>query len=78
MGKNNSDDDPAMAKVRELWAKKQAAGLTMQELGERMGHGKSSARQAISQLLKSHDPQIGTLRRFAKAIGVKISALVKD
>ena len=53
-----------MTAVRERFAK---SGLTQQELGERMGYAPASARQAVSQFLKSGDPQISMLRRFAKA-----------
>ena len=78
MDKLPKKDDPAMTKVRQLWAKKQKAGMTMQELGEKMGYGPQSARQGVSQLLKSRDPQIGTLRKFASAIGVALTTLVRE
>lgn len=46
-------------------------------IGERMGHGHGSACQAVSQFLKSGDPRVSTLRRFAKAIGVDPGDLLK-
>jgi transcriptional regulator with XRE-family HTH domain len=74
MGKQRVED-PVMAAVRERFAK---SGLTQQELGERMGYAPGSARQAVSQFLKSGDPQISMLRRFAKAIGVSLKTLLLD
>jgi transcriptional regulator with XRE-family HTH domain len=73
MGKQRIDD-PAMQAVRERFEK---SGLTQQELGERMGYAPASARQAVSQFLKSGDPQISMLRRFAKAIGISVKSLVQ-
>ncbi len=72
MGKERTED-PSMRKVRKLF---EGSGLTMQEVGEKMGYAPVSARQAVSQFLKSGDPQIGMLRKFAKAIGVKVQSLV--
>jgi transcriptional regulator with XRE-family HTH domain len=74
MGKQKIED-PAMAAVRERFAK---SGMTQQELGERMGYAPGSARQAVSQFLKSGDPQISMLRRFAKAIGISVKTLLSD
>ena len=71
MGKQRSKD-PVMAKVRRLI---EESGLTQQKLGERMGYAPESARQSVSQFLKSGDPQIGTLRRFAKAMKVSLKSL---
>ena len=73
MGKEKIDD-PAMVSVRERFAK---SGLTQQELGERMGYAPASARQAVSQFLKSGDPQISMLRRFAKALDISVKSLVQ-
>jgi transcriptional regulator with XRE-family HTH domain len=73
MGKERIED-PVMASVRERFAK---SGLTQQELGERMGYAPASARQAVSQFLKSGDPQISMLRRFAKALGISVRSLVQ-
>ena len=53
------------------------SGLTMQELGEKMGYAPSTARQAVSRFLKSGDPQIGMLRRFAEALGISLASLIK-
>ena len=48
-----------------------------QEIGEKMGYSPSSARQAVSQFLRSGDPQIGMLRRFADAMGISLVTLLK-
>ena len=68
-------DDAAMARARE-WVT--AQGLTLHELGIRMGFHESVARQSAFQFLKSKDPRISTLRRFAKAAGVPIEQLVAE
>lgn len=73
------EDDPAMAKVRELWAAKQEKDeWTQQQLGEAMGYGAESARKSVSQFLKGKDPHISMLRRFAKALRVKLSTIIKE
>jgi transcriptional regulator with XRE-family HTH domain len=66
-------EDPSMAKVRKLVEK---SGLTQQQIGEKMGYKPETARQSVSQLLRTGDPQIGTLRRLAKALGVKLDSLI--
>ena len=78
MGDNAKQDDPAMARVRERWEKLKADGWTQQRLGEAMGYQPESARKSISQFLKSRDPQISMLRKFARATGVKVTTLVRE
>lgn len=68
-------EDPAMVVVRRLVKK---AGLTQQQLGEGMGYPKASARKSVWQFMKTSDPSISTLRRFAKAMGVKVADLIGD
>ena len=70
----DSHEDPVMQSVKERLEK---SGKTYQEIGEAMGYSPSSARQAVSQFLKSNDPRIGTLRKFAKAMGVSLRTLLK-
>ena len=71
MGKERTED-PAMRKVRRLWeGRNDPAGA-----GREDGRSPASARQAVSQFLKSGNPQIGMLRRFAKAMGVKVDSLI--
>jgi transcriptional regulator with XRE-family HTH domain len=79
MAKATSEiDDPAMSKVRALWERKQAAGWTQQRLGLSMGYPEHSARKSVSQFLRSRDPQISMLRRFAKAVGVTVASLTRE
>ncbi len=78
MAKRHRKDEPAMAEVRRLWEQKQAEGLTMHQLGVAMGYPEESARKSVSQFLKSRSPQMSVLRRFAKAMGVAIEALIPD
>ena len=66
-------DDPVMQAVRERFEK---TGWTQQELGERMGMRGQRARQAVLQFLKSGDPQISMLRRFAEAVGISVRSLL--
>ena len=54
------------------------SGMTYQQIGEKMGYAPSSARQAVSQFLRSGDPQIGMLRRFAGAMGISVLTLLMD
>jgi transcriptional regulator with XRE-family HTH domain len=54
-----------------------ASGMTQQALGEKMGYPPESARKSVSQFLKSHDPRVGMVRRFADALGVPLSRLMK-
>jgi transcriptional regulator with XRE-family HTH domain len=72
MGKERVND-PVMQTVRERFEK---SGMTQQELGEKMGYAPETARQAVSQFLKSGDPQISMLRRFAKALGISVKTLL--
>ena len=67
-----------MVKVRDLWEAKKADGWTMQTLGEKMGYNAESARKSVSQFLRSNDPHISMLRRFAGAVGVAVSTLTRD
>lgn len=52
--------------------------MTLHELGVAMGFPESQARKAIWQFLRSKDPRIGTLRKFADATGISISELVAE
>ena len=64
-----------MRAVRERFEK---SPLTQQAIGEHMGYAPSTARQAVSQFLKSGDPQIGMLRRFAGAMGISLATLIRQ
>lgn len=67
-------DDPVMDTVRQRAA---LSNLTQQALGEKMGYAPESARQSVSKFLKTGDPQISMLRRFAKAVGISLNTLLK-
>lgn len=68
-------EDLSMTRVRD-WMK--ANKLTLQELGLRMGFDESSAKQAVFQFLKSKNPRIDSLRRFARASGLSLTELVDE
>ncbi len=59
-------DDVSMTRVR-AWVEE--SKLTLHDLGVRMGFDEKVARQSAFQFLKSKNPQIRPLRRFAKAAG---------
>jgi ribosome-binding protein aMBF1 (putative translation factor) len=67
-------EDPVMEAVRKAL---DASEMSRQELGERMGYSAATARQAVSQLLKGHDARVGTVRKFAKALCIPLSRLIK-
>lgn len=62
--------------MRKHWERLQKDGWTQQKLGEAMGYPAPSARKSVSQFLKSHDPAISMLRRFARAAGVSLADLL--
>lgn len=69
-------DDAVMATVRTRFEKSK---LSLDELGLKMGYPKESARKSAWQFLnKTSDPRLSMLRKFAQAVGVKLSTLVKD
>lgn len=67
--------DPAMKRVVKLFER---SGKTLEWLGEAMGYDKETARQSAWQFMKTNDPRLSMLRRFAKAVGVPIEELVAD
>jgi transcriptional regulator with XRE-family HTH domain len=56
------------------WLEK--SGLTLHELGVKVGYPESVARKAVWQLLRASDPRIGTMRKVADAAGISIEELV--
>lgn len=74
MGKKYHED-PIMVAIRK---RIEDSGLTLQELGEKMGYAPTIARQSAWQFLNANDPKIGTLRRYADAVGVSLSRLLKE
>jgi transcriptional regulator with XRE-family HTH domain len=65
--------DPVMIRVRAMFKK---SGLTLAELGARMGYPPEMARQAAFQFMKSNDPRISMLRKVAEALGIELNELM--
>ena len=67
------DRDVVMAAVKSAYEKSK---LTLEELGKKMDYPKQSARKSAWQFLNNtNDPRISMLRKFAKAIGVRMKDL---
>ncbi len=65
----------AMDRAKLLFDK---SGLSLDELGQRMGYSGDTARKAAWQFLnKTSDPRLSMLRRFAEALNVSLVDLVK-
>ena len=64
-----------MERARRLFER---SGLSLDELGQRMGYSGDPARKSAWQFLKkTTDPRLSTLERFAEAINVSLADLVK-
>jgi transcriptional regulator with XRE-family HTH domain len=71
MGAN--DSDISMDKARERF---EQSGLSLDDLGLRMGYPKEYARKSAWQFLnKTNDPRVSTLRKFAEAVGCSVKPL---
>jgi transcriptional regulator with XRE-family HTH domain len=70
--KQERPEDPAMVRVR---AQFEQSELTLHDLGLRMGYPEESARKSAWQFMKTSDPRISMLRRFAKALNIPIEEL---
>jgi transcriptional regulator with XRE-family HTH domain len=66
-------EDQAMTNVKTRFEK---SGMTLHELGVKMGYEEGIARQSAWQFLKSGDPRISMLRKFASAMGMKLKDLL--
>lgn len=73
MAKKQRPEDPSMDRVRKLF---EQSGLSLAELGGRMGYADEIARQSAWQFLKTADPHVSMLRKFADAMGVKPEELL--
>jgi transcriptional regulator with XRE-family HTH domain len=73
--KENRAEDPSMVKVKSLFEK---SGLTMNDLGLKMGYPPETARQSVFQFMKAGDPHVSMLRRFAKAMDVTLADLLDE
>ena len=67
-------DDPSMDRVRALFSE---SGLSLLELGRRMGYGEDTARQSAWQFMRTGDPRMSMLRKFAEAMGVPVDQLTQ-
>jgi len=66
--------EAVMKKARKLFEK---SGMTLDELGVKMGHETGTARRAVWQLFnKTPDPRLSTLVRLAEALGVELKNLL--
>src|SRR4051812_10353069 len=66
----NQEQDPVMVKVR---ARFESSGLSLHDLGMRMGYPVDSARKSAWQFIqKTDDPRLSMLRRFAKAMQIPL------
>jgi len=64
-----------MARIRILYKK---SGLSLDELGQRMGYSRTIARKSAWQFLnKTTDPRISMVRKFADALSVSLSDFIK-
>jgi transcriptional regulator with XRE-family HTH domain len=72
----DAEADPVMEAVRARFEKSK---LTLDELGTKMGYPPATARKSAWQFIqKTNDPRMSMLRKFAGAVGVKLSALVRE
>jgi len=70
------DEDPVMSAVRARFEK---SGMTLDELGSKMGYPPATARKSAWQFInKTNDPRLSMLRKFCEAVGVKVSAILRD
>lgn len=64
-----------MERARLLFKK---SGLSLDELGQRMGYSGDPARKSAWQFLtKTKDPRLSMLEKFAEALNVSLVDLVK-
>ena len=68
--------DPLMARIRALFER---SGMTLDELGQKMGYTGDVARKSAWQFLnKTHDHRVSMLRKFAQAVGVEVVNLFAE
>lgn len=65
-----------MVRVLEIFGD---SGMTLEEIGTKMGYSEKVARRAAWQFLrKTSDPHISMLRRFADAMKIDLESLVSN
>jgi hypothetical protein len=62
--------------MRSVHARFEKSGLSLHDLGVKMGYAPGIARQSAWQFMKTADPRISMLERFAKAMGVNVKDLL--
>lgn len=81
MGENIDDDiratlERVMERVHARW---EASGMTLDQLGQKMGYPAETARKSAWQFLqKTKDPRLSMLKRCAKAFDIQLTRLLKD
>jgi transcriptional regulator with XRE-family HTH domain len=72
MGKKPSDNS-VMDRVRRLFNE---SGLSLHDLGLKMGYPAESARKSAWQFMKTGDPRVSMIVRFADALGIEAADLL--
>lgn len=71
-----SSFDEAMSRIKASF---EGSGLTLDELGTKMGYEGDVARKSAWQFLnKTADPRLSMVRRFAAAVGVSVESLIAE
>ena len=72
-----------MAKRRKQYAvmdhvraRFEKSGLSLHDLGMKMGYPEASARKSAWQFMKTEDPRVSMLRKFAEAMGVDVKEIL--
>ena len=68
-------EDTSMGIIRDRF---KTSGLSLHALGVAMGYDALTARQSAFQFMKSGDPRISMLRRFAKAMEMPLEELLAE
>jgi transcriptional regulator with XRE-family HTH domain len=64
-----------MARVRIIFEK---SGLSLEQLGQRMGYSSATARKSAWQFLnKTADPRLSMLQKFSSAMSLSLKDVVK-
>lgn len=64
-----------MARAKLLFEK---SGLSLDELGQRMGYAETTARKSAWQFLnKTSDPRLSMLQKFSNALGLSLRDVVR-
>jgi transcriptional regulator with XRE-family HTH domain len=75
-GMDDEAEDPLMVRIRQLF---EQSGMTLEELGQKMGYTGDVARKSAWQFLNAtYDHRVSRLRKFASAVGVEIVDLFAE